>query len=147
MNSSNLASFIANVPVHRSYIIQTNATKIPISVSRRECGLLLRRVNTFVTSGKTSHVYHADFLSPRNADTVSHPVKAWKKGIPTAPIPRFFKYHVLEAIGSLYSYQNLSIISLILTSEMLQLLELSHLCRAADSHLFTAICSCMFDMK
>ena len=82
-----------------------------ITVFRRECGLLLRRVKTSVASGKTSYVCHADFLPfPRNADTVSHPWKHERKGVQLQEFPDLLKYYVLEAIGSLYSYQNLSII-------------------------------------
>ena len=97
-NSSYLALFTAYVSVPRSYIMQTDVSIISISVSRGECGLLLRWVNTSVASGKTSHVCHADFLPfPRNADTVSHPVKAWKKGSPNKRIPRSFE---ISCIGS-----------------------------------------------
>ena len=35
------------------------------------------------TSSHTFHVCHADFLAlPRNADTTSHPLNAWKNGRP-----------------------------------------------------------------
>ena len=52
-----------------------------------------------------------------------------KKGVQLHEFPDLLKYHALEAIGTLYSYQNLSTIFLILSAEMLQLLKLPHLCQ------------------
>ena len=61
--------------------VTTNHSNSAIVASLMSCCMRRRSSNASVTSGKTSHVFHAVFLPlPLNAETVSHPVNACKTG-------------------------------------------------------------------
>ena len=63
----------------------TNLYNVFRSVSVTSVGKWLSLLKISMTSSNTSHVCHADFFPfPLQADTTSHPVKAWKYIIPLA---------------------------------------------------------------
>ena len=69
----------------RSYMRTTNFSNVFRSVSVTSVGKWLSLLKASVTSSNTSHVCHADFFPfPLQADTTSHPMKAWRYIIPLA---------------------------------------------------------------
>ena len=76
-NKSNIASFTLFAALERSYKMTTNCSRTSLSSSNIVSGILLSLRNTSVASSNTFQACNADFLPlPRNADTVSQPVKA-----------------------------------------------------------------------
>ena len=74
-----LASFTAMKSLVRSYISTTNLSSRDIDSSLTSSGMSSSSLKVSVTSGKAAHVSYAVFFPlPENADTVSHPVRAWK---------------------------------------------------------------------
>ena len=81
VNNSFLALLISKTSLVLSYMRITNLSICDCAFSVRFPCILVSSSKASVTSGYTFHVSQAVFSPlPPNADTVSHPVKAWKMG-------------------------------------------------------------------
>jgi len=80
-NMSNLASLTLSTVLDLSYIMTTNLSKGCRSSSPTS-GYWLSFLKTSEVSSKASHGFKVDSISlPRNAETTSKPVKAWRASL------------------------------------------------------------------
>ena len=76
-----LASFSSMLSLVPSYISTTTHSNSNTDPSLTSLGMHKSSLKALVTSEKDFQVSHSVFFSlPAKADTVSHPVKAWKTG-------------------------------------------------------------------